>query len=186
MRILDSYIDTYEKRKNLVFIIIVLCSLNFSLIHILLGIKLLPIQSYDDVLSLVDQSVVQQAYFGRNALELLNIQVLDLTSYFFHLFELKIFEWLYFVGHCICLFTSKSKYGYLNLWTFILVYLFLILMFIFAVYSGSLYDVMNYIRIIGIGMILAYSISLIVQIKEFIIAIKYYIESLKVQVVIVD
>ena len=186
MRILDSYIDTYEKRKNLVFIIIVLCSLNFSLIHILLGIKLLPIQSYDDVLSLVDQGVVRQAYFGRNGLELLNIQVLDMIDYLFHLFRLKGFEWIYFVGNCLCLFTSKKRYGYFNLLSFILVYLFLVLMFIFAIHSGSLYQVMNCIRIIGIGMILMYGISFVVQIKEFIIGIKEYIESLKVKVVIMD
>ena len=111
-------IDTYEKRKNLVFIIIVACSLIFSFMHILLGITLLPIQSYDDVLSLVDQSLIQQAFFGRNALELLNIQVLDMTGYLLHLFSLKGFEWIFFVGNCLCLFTSKKKYGYFNLLIF--------------------------------------------------------------------
>ena len=186
MRILDSYIDTYEKRKNLVFIIIVFCSLIFSFMHILLGIKLLPIQSYDDVLSLVDQGVVQQAYFGRNALELLNIQVLDMMDYLLHLLSLKGYEWIYFVGNCLCLFTSKKRYGYLNLLSFISVYLFLVVIFTFAIHSGSLYQVMNFIRIIGIGMILVYGISMIVQIKEFIIGMKEYIESLKVKVVIME
>ena len=186
MRILDSYIDTYEKRKNLVFIIIVACSLIFSFMHILLGITLLPIQSYDDVLSLVDQSLIQQAFFGRNALELLNIQVLDMTDYLLHLFSLKGFEWIFFVGNCLCLFTSKKKYGYFNLLIFILIYLFLIIMFLLGIRSGSLYQVMNCIRIIGIVIILIYLISFIIQMKEFLIGIKEYIESLKVKVVIMD
>ena len=186
MRILDSYIDTYEKRKNLVFIIIVLCSLIFSIMHILLGIQLLPIQTYDDVLSLTDQTILQQAYFGRNSLELLNIQVLDMSDYLFHLFCLKGFEWIYFVGNCLCLFTSKKKYGYFNLLTFIVIYLFVVIMFFLSIHSGSLYQVMNCIRMIGISMILLYGISFVVQMKEFIIGMKEYIESLKVEVIIID
>lgn len=186
MRILDSYIDTYEKRKYLIFIIIVGCSLLFSIMHILLGICLLPIQTYDDVLSLVDQTMIQQAYFGRNALELLEIQVLDVTNYFIHIFYLKGFEWVYFIGNGLCLFTSKKKFGYFNLFVFVCIYVYLILMFLMATYSGSLYQVMNYIRIIGIGIILMYSISFIIQIREFIIVVKKYIESLKVEVVIIE
>ena len=59
-------------------------------------------------------------------------------------------------------------------------------MFLLGIRSGSLYQVMNCIRIIGIVIILMYLISFIIQMKEFLIGIKEYIESLKVKVVIMD
>lgn len=186
MRILDSYIDTYEKRKYLIYILIVGCAMFFSMMHILLGIQLLPIQSYDDVLSLVDRWVIQQSYFGRNALELLNIQVLNISGYAMHLLDLKLFEWIYFVGNSLCLFTSKKRMGYYNFMVFLFVYFFLVIMFLLAIHSGSLCQVMVYIRAIGIGMILVYGISLVIQLKEFVISIMKYIEALKIEVVIID
>lgn len=186
MRILDSYIDTYEKRKYLIYIGIVGCSLIFSIMHILLGIQLIPIETYDDVLSLVDRFIIQQAYFGRNALELLNIQVLNVVGYLGQLLSLKLFEWIYFVGNGLCLFTGKRSYGYFNLLVFVFIYFFLIIMFLFGIHSGSLYQIMDYLRMIGLGMILVYSLSFMIQLKEFIDSIKNYLEALKIKVVIID
>ena len=186
MRILDSYIDTYEKRKYLIYSIICICGIVFSLMHILLGLKLLPIETYEDVLSLVDQKIVQQAYFGRNALQLLNIQVLNVSGYLYHLIQLETFEWIYFVGNMFLLFTSKSKIGYLNLYIYIFAYVYMIIMFLLGIHSGSLYEIMNYIRLIGIGIMIAYFILLIVQVIEIIKSIRKYRESLQYQVIILE
>ena len=65
---LDSFFDTYEKRIHVIYLIYLFSSITFSITHIVLGVQLLKLTTYEDVLNLVHIHVVNQSFFGRNAL----------------------------------------------------------------------------------------------------------------------
>lgn len=187
MKIIDSFFDTYEKRISFIFIVFFVCSLMITITHFILGISLIVIKSYDDVLSLVDQSVMKQAFLGRNALHLLNIQVLDMVPFIWNIItSTKVYEWIFLIGNILCFFSSKKRLGFIHLLSFLFMIVYIVGIFLIAIHSTSLYHVMSFIRNIGLVLCCVCSFLFIFQIRELLNIIRTYKEALKFKVIIVE
>ena len=187
MKFIDSFFDTYEKRSNFIYIIFLFSSILFCINEIILGFHILFIDTYDEILNLVNQTYLQHSFFGRNALLLLNIQVFNLFEYFYNLIiSIKNYEIILFIGNILCIFTSKKRTSILNITTFVFMFIFIIIIFLLAINSTSLYHLISYIRIIGIGLFIVYSLLFVYDCFEMFKTIINYIDSLKVKVIIVE
>ena len=54
--IIDSFFDTFEKRSHFVTLVFIITAILFSLLEIILGLNLLTVNSYDELLNLVNQN----------------------------------------------------------------------------------------------------------------------------------
>ncbi|MGN1343807.1 MAG: hypothetical protein ACI4U3_04455 [Traorella sp.] len=184
---IDSFFDTYEKRIHFIYLIFLFTCLTFSIFHILLGLKLIQINNYEEVLNLVHDNIVNESFFGRNAIQLLNIQVFNGISYIIQLISsLKIYEIIYFIGIILSCFTSKKKTGILQLFFLVLTFLFIIIVFLLAFQASSLYHVISYLKMISIELILIYGFSFLFIFIELIHTIKGYQKALEYHIEIVE
>jgi hypothetical protein len=155
--------------------------------HLLLGIQLLVTNTYDDVMNLVNQWIVQTSFLGRNALMLLNIQVLDLFQFIINLFfKNHLFEAIMILGSILNLFTKNKKIGLMNSISTIFLMIFVVIIFLLAIHAGTLFGVLLYIKIIGIALIVIYSCLLLASGLELIHTIEGYKEALKVEIIIIE
>ncbi len=182
---IDSFFDTFEKRSHFVYLVFIITSIIFSLLEIIVGLNLLTINTYDEILDLVNQSYLQCSFFGRNSLFLLNIQVFEITEFIYNLlYNIQFHEKIYFIGMILCLFTRNKKIGIINIITLISIFIFIIIIFLNAINSTSVYHLVSYIHIIGYGLIFIYLILMVIHIIQFIKTFNGYLEALKVEVII--
>jgi len=185
MKLIDSFFDTFEKRSHFVYLTFIITAIIFSLLEIIVGCNLLTINSYDELLNLVNQNYLQNSFFGRNSLFLLNIQVFEFIEFIVNLlYNIQFHEKIYFIGIIFLLFTKNKKIGITNILIFTFTFVFIIFIFLNAVNSTSIYHLISYIHIIGYSLILLYSINSIIHIQQFIKTIIGYSEALKVEVII--
>ena len=183
--IIDSFFDTFEKRSHFVYLVFITVSIIFSIFEIFVGLKLLTINTYEEILNLVNQSYLQWSFFGRNSLFLLNIQVFDIIEFIYNLFmNIQFHEMLYFIGIILCLFTKHKKIGIVNMILVLTTFIFIIYVFLNAINSTSVYHLISYIHMIGIGLIVIYILLMFINVIQFIKTFNGYLEALKVEVII--
>lgn len=186
MKLIDSFFDTYEKRTTFVLIIFTIVSLIFAFTQIKLGYMLSQVKSYEEVLNLLEQSLIQESFIGRNTVILFN--------------QITFFEWLmncfttltmidtfYFIGSLLFIKSEYKKISIFNFMTIFITFVLVIIVFVLALFqSGSLYDVIGYIHLLGMLIFGIYFILLSIEIIELIKAIQLYYEALKTEVMIIE
>lgn len=187
MKKLDSFFDTYEKRTLFVYLIYLLCTAFFALMHLLLGICLIQVNTYEQTFSLFNEWTVQNAFFGKCALNLLNMPVLDVIGYLMQTVgQMQLYEAVFFIGSLLCLFTKKRQQALCSLLCFALVFIIMIIIFLAAFSSGTLYGAIAYIRYIGILLAVVYFLLLLMLSGNIYFGFKDYREALKTEVVIIE
>lgn len=184
---LDSFFDTYEKRNRFVYLIFLLCCLMMAVPHLFLGIQVSQVQNYEQTLSLLDSKLFSICLLGRCALQLLNMQVLNIMTILWNiLISLKLYEIIFLVGSILYLFTHEKKKVFVGVISFGLSILVIFINFVLGFAAGSFLEVIGYIRIIGISFILIYGIYLIFILFLMVQVFKEYLEALKVEVIVVE
>lgn len=185
MKNVDSFFDTYEKRKHVICLIYFLCAILFTLFHLFMGIHLVQIVSYNDVLNLSVQPFLERAFFGRTALLLFNLPSFDFLAFFTSL-SFSLYEVIYFLGNVLGLFSIQKKDFLFNLLGILLIFFGILICFLMAFNSGTLNGVVFYIRVIGWMLIVIDGSLFMINVICFIKELMGYKEALKVCVEIIE
>ena len=187
MKKLDSFFDTYEKRTLFVYLIYLICSTIFALVQLFLGFHLIQTNTYEQTFSLVNEWTVQHAFFGRCALNFLNMPVLNVTDYLVQtIMMLHLYEIIHFVGNLLCLLTEKRNEALYSLLCLTAVFIVMIIVFLIAFSSGTFYGAISCIRYIGIMLVIAYLLLLFILTPSLYRCLCDYHEALKTKVIIIE
>lgn len=186
MKKIDSFFDTYEKRILSLGILFLSLGCLFAFLHLLLGIELIQIRNYDELFSLVHQFFVQQSLLGRDVLLILNQPIFEISVLFNVVGSFKFWEVIYFLLLGVLYFSRYKRICQFNIIVLILVIVILILCGILAFQSGSAYEVMNYLRIIGFSLMITQGMSMIVLLYALVKVVMKYYDALQVEVQMIE
>lgn len=187
MKKLDSFFDTYEKRTLFIYLIYLFCMILFALMHVILGFHLIGVHTYEQTLSLVNETSLQNAFFGRCALGLLNMPVFDLMNYLIQMIlSLHGYEIIFLIGNILFIFTKRKKNALYALSCIVIPLLILIMIFLMAFQAGTFAGAIAYIRIMGFLFMIIFIPLLIVEIIQFYKCFIEYQKALKIEVIIIE
>lgn len=186
MRKLDTWVDTYEKRFQLLSLLIFGVTLLFSILHLILAIRLFQLHNFEDVFAVMDEWIVKNTFFGRTALVFLNLPVLSFWDIIFQLFRLQTYEMIFLLGNILLLFSRFRKTSWINLGLFLSSVILFVGLTGLAFSSGTLSNVIQILHWIAYLFIVCYGSCLIINGIAFVFSLNKYVHELQTEVIYVE